>query len=366
MRRGGFTLIETLVVVTIVIAISIGGFLGLAGYRNKQALESGLSEVRAAVEGTKRRSVTQEQGSRWGMRFTNATSGVSSYSVFKGSSYSTSGLDRTYSFRAPVGFGNPSASSTYDLIFTPLSGALSENKVLTLVGGSQGLIGDLILRTIGSITARSDKNVVGYWHLDEGTGTLAYDASGNANTGTLTNSPTWQSGTSCKAGSCLSFGGVNNYVSIADNATLRVESGDFTVSVWIYPNVVQQQVILFKGNPNMGNGYILVMNRFGSDITLTKGGVVDQQISYTFQPGNWYNIVAVQPKGGNVTYYINGQLIASYSSTSNYLSSSGWPLYIGDADTYFANKFNGRIDEVRIYNRALSASEILAHYNDLK
>ena len=167
------------------------------------------------------------------MRFTNATSGVSSYTAFKGSSYSTSGVDRLYSFRAPVKFGNPSASSTYDLVFAPLSGALSENKVLTLVGGSAGFIGDLVLRTIGSITARNDKNVVGYWHLDEGTSTSTADASGNGNSGTLTNGPTWQSAANCKAGRCLNFDGTDDYLSFGTSLLNTPTTG--SVSLWVYP-----------------------------------------------------------------------------------------------------------------------------------
>ncbi|MFH1161788.1 MAG: LamG-like jellyroll fold domain-containing protein [Candidatus Jorgensenbacteria bacterium] len=365
-KSAGFTLTELLIVIAISTIISVVGFVSLGNYRGRQAVQSAVDEVGAVIRATRQRSMTQEGGGRWGVHFSNSSTSVSSYTAFRGYTYATGTVDRQYALPSNISFSNPFVSSTYDVVFPPLTGSVPERKVLSVVSGrGSAPVGDLVLQLPGTVVSRLEDGLVGYWHLDENASTTVYDASGRGNNSTASGT-TWISGTNCKAGSCLSFGGANSYVSVADNANLSVESGSFTVSLWVYPNVVQQQVLLFKGNPNMSNGYILVMNRFGSDITLTKGGVVDQQISYTFQSGRWYNIVAVQPKGGNVTYYINGQLISSYSNTSNYSSSSGWPLYIGDADTYFANKFNGFIDEVRIYNRALSASEILNQYNDLK
>lgn len=351
----GFTLVEVLVVVAITITIAVAGFLGLAGYRNKQALESGLNEVRAAVEATKRRSVVQEQGSRWGMRLTNATSGISSYAVFKGSSYSTSGLDRTYSFRAPVGFGNPSASSTYDVVFTPLSGALSENKVLTLAGGSRGFIGDLILRTIGSITARTDNGVVGYWHFDEGTGTLAYDASGRGNTGTLTNGPTWQSGSSCKAGSCLSFDGVNDYVDLSSLPSQSFTT-DASIIMWLKAttNDDWKRSPIYFGSYDDWYGSISVylsVFRVGR-INFTNGEVVKNvwhQLAITTTPGtNGYKIY----QNGVLKYTTDGENNVNLT----YKTLGGGVL----------GYWSGSIDEVRVYNRALSASEIATLYSDLE
>jgi prepilin-type N-terminal cleavage/methylation domain-containing protein len=366
--KKGFTLIELLVTVGIISIVSVVSLLGLGSYNARKNIERALDEMKAAVKNTHSRSVVQENGKTWGIRFANPATSSDIYQVFSGLSFSTSAVNRFGSFRNGVFLSNPAVSSTIDVIFTAVTGKPNNSQVISLVNGRKdGVVGDLIMNdSSGLVDYRLDNGLVGYWHFDENTSTTAYDASGSLNNGVLANSPTWQTGTSCQAGSCLGFNGVNKYVSMADNATLRVESGSFTVSVWIKPSVVQQQVILFKGDPGMCGGYILMMNRFVNDITLTKGCVADQQVSYTFQAGNWYDVVAVQPLGGNVTYYINGQPIGSYSNTSDYISSSGQSLYIGDADTYFANKFNGVIDEVRIYNRVLSAQEILSQYNDLK
>jgi type II secretory pathway pseudopilin PulG len=361
--RSAFTLIETLVVATIVIVVALAGFLGLAQYRNKQALESGLSEIRAAVEGTKRRSVVQEDGNRWGIRLTNATSGISSYAVFKGASYATSGVQRTYSFRGSLGFGNPSTSSTYDLLFAPLSGALSENKVVTLVGSSEGLIGDLILRTVGSVTARRDHDVVGYWHFDEGTATTTYDASGNANTGTLTNSPTWQSGTSCKAGGCLLFSETGKYVSFPYQSSLKL--GDTgTLSLWFYPNSLAASThnLISYGGSNYSAGYL--MSQFGSNLYVYwMSGSPLATLSSFFSVGSWSHIAVVNDSG-SLSVYKNGTLAGTATSSGSIANS--YATYIGGDPNNATWTPSGIIDEIRVYDRALSASEIEAIYNDLQ
>lgn len=369
-NRSGFTLVETLVVVAIVVGIAVAGFLGLAGYKNKQALESGLDELRAAVENAKRRSVAQEQGSRWGIRFTNATSGVSSYTVFKGLSYSASGVDRTYSFRTPVGFGNPSASSTYDAVFASLTGALSENKVLTLTSGSRGLIGDLILRTIGSLTARRDKNVVGYWHFDEGAGTAAYDASGGGNTGTLTGGPTWQSGSSCKAGGCVSFDGVDDYVSAGTSLLDAPTTG--SVSLWVYPT---QNGAANGGNPwnnttllAKDNVYLALQQLSSNKIRYYYySGAYDFYDSTTALSLNMWSLITVTWDASSSSIYLNGTLDASSGSLTWAKVDAGNTGTAFDLGRYGGGYwYRGRMDEVRVWTRALTASEVEAIYNDLK
>lgn len=358
MRRGGFTLIETLVVAGVVAILATAGFLSLSQFRAKQAVESGLDELRASVEATKRRAVTQEEGSRWGVRFTNATSGISSYSVFKGSSYATGTLDRTYSFRNNVGFGNPSASSTYDAVFAPLTGALSENKVITLIGGVDGLIGDLILHTVGSITARVDNGLVGYWHLDEGTGTTAYDASGNVNSGTLTNGPTWQSGASCKAGNCLYF--------VTDDWVDLGNLGDptaGTISFWFKKPNINAGSQYFLDGRGTGNWWLLQDYVSGSCVD-PNGNVCFNsyvEIPSTLLSNNTWYYVAVTTSASGSKIYLDGELIDSGTGFNPDFRS----VRIG---TRYTNSgyLNGYMDEVRIYDRELSASEIETLYHDLQ
>jgi type II secretory pathway pseudopilin PulG len=358
--------VETLVVAAIVTAIAVAGFLGLSQFRGSQAVESGLDELRAAVEATKRRSVAQEQGVRWGVRFTNATSGASSYSLFKGSSYSTSGLDRTYSFRTPVRFGNPSTSSTYDAVFAPLTGALSEGKVLTIIGQNEGLVGDLILRAVGSITARIDSGLVGYWHLDEGTSTRAYDASGYENTGTLTGAPSWASGSSCKASGCLAFDTAAwEYVYAADSASLSTSGTELTLLAWVYPTgnggTDPRSSVIYGGG-----AYYMSLNDTNRALDCywyEKNPAGYLTTSANLVPLNQWSFVACVWDTTTNYRYVNGSL-----ASSTVVSGTGHnptnPLRLGAESS--VRQFQGYIDEVRVYDRALSADEILARYNDLK
>jgi hypothetical protein len=81
----------------------------------------------------------------------------------------------------------------------------------------------------GHVDAQLQNGLVGYWSFNEGAGTAAMDSSGNGNTGTLINGPTWVSG---KSGTALSFDGADDYVEIPETQSLNLSSA-LTVSAWI-------------------------------------------------------------------------------------------------------------------------------------
>src|SRR5581483_9489039 len=69
-----------------------------------------------------------------------------------------------------------------------------------------------------------DTSLVGYWTFDEGTGTIAYDYSGNNATGSLQNNPTWTP--TCKTGGCLSFDGSSTFVQVPDTSSTELATQD--------------------------------------------------------------------------------------------------------------------------------------------
>jgi hypothetical protein len=92
-----------------------------------------------------------------------------------------------------------------------------------------------------SAYAASEGSSRGLWHFDEGTGTLAYDGSGNANDGSLHGGTTWVDG---KIGKALSFDGSSGYVEVPDSDSLDV-TGKLTLDAWIYPkSLTHAQVIV--------------------------------------------------------------------------------------------------------------------------
>ena len=83
--------------------------------------------------------------------------------------------------------------------------------------------------SLTSVAQNKDLNLVGWWRLDEGTGTMAYDSSGMGNNGTLRGGPKWVAGV---AGQALQFDGVDDFVEVPDDQSLRVYN-EVTVMAWI-------------------------------------------------------------------------------------------------------------------------------------
>jgi len=160
----------------------------------------------------------------------------------------------------------------------------------------------------------------------------------------------------------LSFDGVNDYVDISDTNVLRLNS-DFTISLWheisapagTYPG------IMYKGDGSLaGTGYIIFsINSYPTYISYKRDGQYITSNSVLIL-GNW-KLITLSYASGIGNWYINGTLNSSVSKAfvTNISTSS---LRLGKGDEYF----NGLLDDVRIYNRALSAAEISALYNASK
>ncbi len=202
------------------------------------------------------------------------------------------------------------------------------------------------------------KGLVGYWKFDEGTGTTTADSSSYGNTGTINGTPDWVTG---QFGDALTFDGSSNYVSIPANSHMEVEGNEFTISAWInLANISSDQTIIANGGSSYGFGLVILSG--GSGVSLYKIGVTGQTVTYThtFSTGTWYHIVAVQhfSSPGNPSFvevFVNGVSIGTNNDANAYTSSSGQTISIGYGPSGF---FNGSLDDVRVYNRALSNQEI--------
>ena len=104
----------------------------------------------------------------------------------------------------------------------------------TLAGGGYWYWKDQQAKASVALKTATDTGLVAYWSFDEGSGTTAEDFSpANANTGTLTNGPTWVDG---KVGKALSFDGTDDYVTMGN--TNDITTGDFTLAYWMNPETV--------------------------------------------------------------------------------------------------------------------------------
>ncbi|GAH67461.1 unnamed protein product, partial [marine sediment metagenome] len=268
-------------------------------------------------------------------------------------------------------FSEPSNDRYADLLFEAVSGKIDNRKIISLVlkkGGSRA--GDIIVNTAGLVTQRMEDDIVGYWHFDEGTGTSTYDASGNDNTGTFVSSPTWQSGSSCKAGQCLSFNGSSDYI-IGSGSSLNFQNKkEITLEAWFkIDGGIENHAIINNGF----NVYAYLMDiesgkvRFVIDMDWGSGGKDIYSTTNTLRDNKWHHVVSVLESSSatsSMKIYVDGDLETTKELSSYNISLSSNNFGIGQRQ--YGRHFNGLIDEVRIYNRALTASEISAHYDDLK
>jgi len=216
------------------------------------------------------------------------------------------------------------------------------------------------------------QGLVGYWPFDEGSGTIAYDYSGNGNNGTLCNGstcgvqgPTWTTG---KVGGALSFDGVDDYVNVGNNAILQV-STDITVVAWVkFPTVSAVGIAVGKYGNSGESGWILLHTSAGNfkfDGRDGSGSYRSSGPSQEIDDNQWHH-VGGQRKGSIWKIFVDGvQANSNNVVTSGSIAAALDNVYIGrySLPGYI---FNGLIDDVRIYNRALSDAEIKALYDATK
>lgn len=197
--------------------------------------------------------------------------------------------------------------------------------------------------------------VLGY-PLNEGAGTKANDDSGNLNTATLNGGATWTLG---KYGNAVSFDGSSGFLSANNSATLGLGNG--TIAAWINLSSVNRwHGIIAKGNVNDdGHSYNYGMEITDSNVVtcfIGNGSSQNTVRSADTIPAGQFTHVACTWDGTNVKAYVNGVLDGTTAQTLTPITNSS-PLYIGQ---YGGNvdRMLGTVDEVRIYNRALTSTEI--------
>ncbi len=201
--------------------------------------------------------------------------------------------------------------------------------------------------------------MVAYWNFNEGSGGTAHDVSGNGNDGTI-HGATWVKGVS---GDALSFDGNKEYVDCGSDAILNVSYLTITAWVKIDQSPSTHYAIVDKLN-YPSNGYILKLeppSTGGANITYYTSNGTEHWVVYENAQiiGKWAFIAATYD-GEEQAIWLNGEKVSSIS-WSGKINASTNSLCIGGE--HESDSFNGIIDEVRVYDRALSANEIRALYH---
>lgn len=203
------------------------------------------------------------------------------------------------------------------------------------------------------------EGLVGWWRFDEGEGNIAKDSSGNGNDGTIYGA-TWIDGKYDKA---LNFDGVNDYASVPDSASCDVGS-EITMAAWLYPHNPTAGYIMFIKKQTPGFGFWLFpAGHLYAEVyhpNYQQEGYIPVYGSTELQPNNWYHCVAVYKQNEYFRIYVNGVLDASVTAPNKAIGVNNNPLllavpgWMGSGNAFY----DGLMDDVRIYNRALSGTEI--------
>ena len=189
--------------------------------------------------------------------------------------------------------------------------------------------------------------------FDEGSGSTVTDASGNGNNGTIANA-TWAA--SGKYGKALQFNGTNALVTIPDSASLHLSSA-MTLEAWVNPSTVNAnwRDVIYKGNDNY---YLEATSSNASrpDAGMIAGGSYADAFGTAALPANTWSYLTETYDGSTLRLYVNGTQVASTAHTGAIATSTN-PLQIG-GDSLYGQYFAGLIDEVRVYNTALTATQI--------
>lgn len=233
----------------------------------------------------------------------------------------------------------------------PLTGVPDGVTAITVVATST--MGDTATATRNIVVDRLSP--VAHWTLDEGTGTTTADVSANGHTGTLQNAVAWTN--TGRFGRGLTFDGVDDAVSVADSALLDATTA-LSLSAWVSPTAVNTVRPLVSKGSGAGLAYRLAVAADNVlEMTLTLNGVattVRGTSSVTL--GGWTHAVGTYD-GAALRLYVNGVQQAIVTATGPILDSAS-PVLLGRDEG--GSTLSGRLDDVRVYDRALTAAEIAA------
>jgi len=209
-----------------------------------------------------------------------------------------------------------------------------------------------------------DYGLVGSWNMDEGTGTTAYDGSDEGNDGTLIGGPKWTADSPPLAGgagggSSLQFDGVDDYV---QNSTLSNQLQNTSYVVYVRSASINSGIFGFGFGSKYENS-LRIDGDGKAHFYYYDGAVRDVISSSVINDNNWHQI-CVSINSTTVSIYVDGiyenSLVATPNQSVPDFRIGMTRYYDGGGVTIY---FNGTIDSVRIYNRALSAEEVRYHYN---
>jgi PKD repeat protein len=263
----------------------------------------------------------------------------------------TAGDDATWLTVTPAS-GSAPQTLTVSASLSGLAAGTYTGNVTVTAAGVQGSPKSI---PVTLTVAAAPSGLVGAYGFEEAAGTTATDSSGLGNTGVI-NGPARV--TTGKFGRALTFDGVNDLVTIPDSASLDITR--MTLEAWVRPTVLGTawRSVLLKEQPgdfvyalyattnaSRPSGYVFI------------GGEKEARGTAALTVNTWTHL-ATTYDGANLRLYVNGTLVKTTAQTGNIATSSG-ALQLG-GNTIWGEWYAGTLDDVRVYNKALTAAEIQA------
>ena len=199
------------------------------------------------------------------------------------------------------------------------------------------------------------KGLVGCWLFNEGAGTKVFDISGKNNRGTLTNGPTWGTG---QIGGGVVFTSASSQCIVASNVTAPL----FSISAWVYKKTTGSQSVVAQ--TNSGTTQSSFELRINGNSGFSAGGVFKEVTIPDISLNTWHHVLLIY-NGSDLRYYLDGVLTVGPTAKSGTPDTPANSFAIGRLGAYTGGQYwDGSIDEVRIYNRALSATEARRLYTE--
>lgn len=260
------------------------------------------------------------------------------------------------------------------------NGLIDDVKIYNYARTAEQIRQDMGGQSIGGGIGDPLPEPIAHWSFDEQSGQTAHNSSkqqaASSLDGTLgtdenagADDPTWTS--EGKVNGCLSFDGSNDFVTLTDNG-LDVGSNDFTITTWINGTNSPSQPFFVDKRRTYGlatAGYTLLTNSSGYvQLRLadgTNGPYVFNGTSNILD-SNWHHVAAVINRiQGTVTLYVDGKSQGGNQTINSLLGNldNALSARLGTKDLTATNAFNGKMDELRIYNSALSAEQVRLDMN---
>ena len=208
-----------------------------------------------------------------------------------------------------------------------------------------------------TLTDPAQAELVAWWRLDEGSGMMAFDSSGNGNDASFEGSPAWvEDG---KFGKALKFDGSSDYLAVPDSESLDINADQLSIAAWINGEDWPAANHIVRKIADTGTGSIYMIRVQPETVRVylnTSAGETIVQGTTVLTTNEWYHVGLIYD-GTEARIYVNGQLDISMN-VSGELTESNNELRIGRGEP--AGYFVGMIDDVRLYNHALTESELLS------